>query len=66
MYALWQNHMLYFNRVCWKCCFILSFMTGNFTPKLSGDFEATCTCITIEILHVFSLTKLLPMSIDFS
>ena len=39
--------------------FIYSFMTGNFNSKLSRGFEG----IANRILHVFSLTKVLPVSI---
>ena len=46
--------------------FIHSSMTGNFNPNLSRGSE-TSTYIDLNspngILHVFSLTKLLPVSI---
>ena len=41
VYALWQNHMRYFNRFLLETLgFIHSFMTGNFNPKLSRGFDA--------------------------
>ena len=44
---------------------MLGFMIGNLNPKLSRGFEAIAilTVSSNGILHVFSLTKLLTMSI---
>ena len=44
--------------------FIHTFMNGNFDPELSRGFEAIAILDCPNgILHVFSLTKLLPVSI---
>ena len=60
--------MRYFNRFLLEMLgFIHSFMTGNFNPTLSRGFEAFASLNGPSgILHVFSLTKLLPVSISMN
>ena len=61
MYALWQNHMQYFNLFLLEMLgFIHCFMTGYLNPKLSRVFEA----IAIQIVPMgFYMYFHLPVSI---